>query len=159
AMGGNPGAVEVNVSFPNACKDHMACGNAGEVDIVYQDASSGVTYVWEVKSANIAAKGVEDEAFYVSVLNAQGYNAQPGFALDTTVSARADGGYTLVGWDGPAPGTILYKAYKNRDPKKLAQNEMTNPEIAKAQAKGYAKAAARLPYLYGPGEGPCGDCQ
>src|SRR4051794_17347857 len=57
--------------------------------------------------------------------------ATPGWKLGP-LHATADFDFQLVGWDGPPDGTILYKAYKNKEPKQ--ENQLTPEQGAQIQA-------------------------
>ncbi|MCI3276570.1 RHS repeat-associated core domain-containing protein [Streptomyces cylindrosporus] len=81
----------------------LPCGSYGVPDIVGYDPNHDIYYVWEVKSAGVAAKAVPEANWYVGKMRANGDKAVLGWTIG--------GPYPVVNGDrviGPEPGAVIY---------------------------------------------------
>jgi RHS repeat-associated protein len=121
-MGGDPEQVIIEYEIPDACKtkSHKGqCGQPGAADIVYIDEKTDTIYVWEVKIAHLQHEAEKDVKHYIRKLRADGQfaNVEPGFALTSLVFAAVPGSKeSVVVYNGPTEGQVLYRAYRWRKP-------------------------------------------
>ncbi|WP_233258126.1 RHS repeat-associated core domain-containing protein [Micromonospora sp. S4605] len=121
-MGGDPDMVVIEYEIADACKTKKhkgQCGESGSADIVYIDEDTRTIYVWEVKIAHRPDEAASDVKHYIRKIKAQGkYDAKPGFALTSLVFAAVPGTpETVVVFNGPTEGQVLYRPFRWRTPK------------------------------------------